>query len=289
MRTATLPFGAALLPLAFVLCILCLGPATARAAVPRATAVGAGQLGARGRALPQPNPLLLPRALTALVQPGVRGAERAGWHTGPASHGWLASSVASWVGRSLSPALLIQGPDNASLLTQWLTSGVNRFLSIFSPTGSPTGHGPIAIPTGLALLTVSPVAGAVSSEYGYRRDPIHRRRKFHKGVDFRADRGTPVYAAGPGVVREARRRNGYGRLVVISHGNGVETRYAHLHRIHVERGQFVPAGALIGAVGATGRATGPHLHFEVRRHGEPVDPNRVLSWNSGRGVIAIAP
>jgi murein DD-endopeptidase MepM/ murein hydrolase activator NlpD len=91
-------------------------------------------------------------------------------------------------------------------------------------------------------------------------------------VDFKAPRGTPVYAAGPGVVMHARRKGSYGKLIIISHGLGLETRYAHLSRIKVDEGEFVPAGALIGTVGSTGRTTGPHLHFEVRQFEEPVDP-----------------
>lgn len=209
------------------------------------------------------------------VRPGLHSTRHARWHGMP-----------GWLSQSLSSALLVRIPGNsASMLTTWLTGGINRFLSIFSPAG----RGPLPAPTGMALLTVSPVAGVESSGYGYRRDPINRRRKFHKGVDYRADRGTPVYAAGPGVVQVARRKGGYGRLVLISHGGGVETRYAHLQRIKVKRGQFVPAGTLIGTVGATGRATGPHLHFEVRRDGEPMDPRWVIGLHATGTAVAAAP
>jgi murein DD-endopeptidase MepM/ murein hydrolase activator NlpD len=125
----------------------------------------------------------------------------------------------------------------------------------------------------LQVLSVEPVEGTRTSSFGWRRDPFNRRKSFHRGVDFRAERGTPVRAAGPGIVKTAHRMGGYGRVVIIEHGLGIETRYAHLRRIHVEAGDFVPAGALVGEVGSSGRATGPHLHFEVRRGGDALDPD----------------
>ncbi len=124
----------------------------------------------------------------------------------------------------------------------------------------------------LAGLSVLPVDAPATSEFGYRRDPINRRRRLHKGIDFDAERGAPVRAAGYGRVVQAGRRGGYGRLVVVDHGFGLETRYAHLRRIKVAKGDIVEPGTLVGLVGQSGRATGPHLHFEVRRSGEAVDP-----------------
>ncbi|MBT8491417.1 MAG: M23 family metallopeptidase [Deltaproteobacteria bacterium] len=129
----------------------------------------------------------------------------------------------------------------------------------------------------LPILVSRPAEGDLSSPFGYRRDPIRkRRRKFHRGIDFHGKRGHPVYAAGPGVVTRARRNGGYGRVVYIDHGLGLETRYAHLHRIHVEEGDFVPAGTLVGRIGSTGRSTGPHLHFEVRRNGRAINPDLAM-------------
>ncbi len=125
-------------------------------------------------------------------------------------------------------------------------------------------------------LTVIPVDAEVSSKFGYRRDPINRRRKLHRGLDFDADRHTPVLSAAAGRVVTARRKGGYGRVVIIDHGNGLETRYAHLQKIKVKRGDLVPAGVEIATVGSSGRATGPHLHFEVRRKGKAIDPRREL-------------
>ncbi|HUS68151.1 MAG TPA: M23 family metallopeptidase [Kofleriaceae bacterium] len=125
-----------------------------------------------------------------------------------------------------------------------------------------------------ALLRVRPIAGAgLSSTYGVRRDPFRKRSlRRHSGVDLTAARGTPVLAAGPGTVVRARRSGGYGRAVYIDHGDGVQTRYAHLQEIDVEEGTFIPAGTLVGKVGSSGRATGPHLHFELRVNGVAVEP-----------------
>ena len=125
----------------------------------------------------------------------------------------------------------------------------------------------------LSILTTSPVPGVESSGFGWRRHPILRYVKFHKGTDFRADRGTPVFAAGTGKVAFAGVKDGYGKVVFVDHGGGVVTRYAHLSSIDVREGALLEAATRLGRVGATGRATGPHLHFEVRLEGRPVDPN----------------
>lgn len=132
-----------------------------------------------------------------------------------------------------------------------------------------------AIPD-LTVLCASPVPGVESSGFGWRRDPIHKRDKFHKGTDFRADRGTPVYVAGAGVVAFTGRQTGYGNVIYVDHGGGVVTRYAHLSRIEVKTGAAIPAARQIGRVGATGRATGPHLHFEIRLDGRAVDPELAM-------------
>jgi murein DD-endopeptidase MepM/ murein hydrolase activator NlpD len=128
-----------------------------------------------------------------------------------------------------------------------------------------------AVPS-LTALRASPVPEVESSGFGWRDDPVHGRRKFHKGTDFRADRGTGVNAAGDGVVAFTGWQHGYGRLIVVDHGGGVVTRYAHLAKIEVATGDPVLAAAHIGRVGASGKATGPHLHFEIRIDGRAVDP-----------------
>jgi murein DD-endopeptidase MepM/ murein hydrolase activator NlpD len=123
----------------------------------------------------------------------------------------------------------------------------------------------------LSMLTTSPVLEE-SSGFGWRDDPIHHTPRFHSGTDFRADPGTPVLAAGSGVVVFAGRQGGYGNIVYVDHGGGVVTRYAHLRRIETTVDAKVTAGDRIGQVGSTGRATGPHLHFEIRLDGRAVDP-----------------
>jgi len=124
----------------------------------------------------------------------------------------------------------------------------------------------------LTVLSTEPVARTESSGFGWRDDPIRHTRSFHAGTDFRGDPGTPVMAAGDGVVKFCGRMGGYGNVVDIDHGGGVVTRYAHLRRITTQRTAAVTAGDVIGQVGSTGRATGPHLHFEVRIDGAPVSP-----------------
>ncbi|MEL6968248.1 MAG: M23 family metallopeptidase [Pseudomonadota bacterium] len=113
---------------------------------------------------------------------------------------------------------------------------------------------------------------AISSQFGTRRDPFTGRRAIHAGLDYRAKTGTPIYATAGGKIIRAGRRGGYGKLVEISHGNGMSTRYAHMSRINVTKGSRVKRGQMIGRVGSTGRSTGPHLHYEVRRNGRPVNP-----------------
>lgn len=124
------------------------------------------------------------------------------------------------------------------------------------------------------LLSI-PVAGAVlTSGFGMRRNPILGTWVLHAGVDLSAPRGTAIYAAGDGIVMSAEWESGYGYTTRIIHPNGVETVYAHQSRIAAEvmPGAAVVQGQTIGLVGATGNATGPHLHYEVRIDGEPVDP-----------------
>ena len=124
---------------------------------------------------------------------------------------------------------------------------------------------------------VRPAVGRFSSRFGIRIDPIEHTRKGHNGLDIAAPTGTPVVAALGGTVERAGPAGTYGNLVVVRHPDGSETRYAHLSAISVKSGQRVEAGAPLGAVGTTGRSTGPHLHFEVRRDGRPVDPWPLLT------------
>jgi murein DD-endopeptidase MepM/ murein hydrolase activator NlpD len=113
----------------------------------------------------------------------------------------------------------------------------------------------------------------LASGYGYRIHPIYKTMKFHGGVDFTAPQGTEVYATGDGVVVEANSRNrGYGNMVVIDHGFGYKTRYAHLFQMAVQAGQKIKRGELIGYVGTTGLSTAPHLHYEVLKDERMINP-----------------
>jgi murein DD-endopeptidase MepM/ murein hydrolase activator NlpD len=113
----------------------------------------------------------------------------------------------------------------------------------------------------------------MASGYGYRIDPIYKTRKFHKGMDFTAPTGTKIYATGDGVVKEIERKQwGYGQSIVLNHGFGYQTRYAHLSKSAVKPGQKVKRGELIGYVGSSGKSTAPHLHYEVLYRGDAVNP-----------------
>lgn len=117
-----------------------------------------------------------------------------------------------------------------------------------------------------------PVNATISSEFGYRIHPILGTSRFHAGIDFAADYGEVIRAAAPGYVIFAGWYGGYGNTVIVDHGNGVTTLYAHADGLYVEEGQQVQRGEPIALVGSTGLSTGPHLHFELRSNGEPVDP-----------------
>jgi len=113
----------------------------------------------------------------------------------------------------------------------------------------------------------------LSSYFGWRTDPFYKVRKFHEGVDFSAPTGTDIYATGDGVViQSSRSKSGYGNQIVIDHGFGYKTMYAHLQSFKVKNGEKVKRGQVIGTVGNTGKSTSPHLHYEVWKSNKPVDP-----------------
>ena len=117
-----------------------------------------------------------------------------------------------------------------------------------------------------------PVIGRVSSGYGYRTHPVYGTRKLHSGLDVAAPRGTSISATSGGVVIYAGWRGGYGNTVIVDHGGGLTSLYAHMSEIGASEGQVVERGDSLGLVGATGTATGNHLHFEIRYNGTPTDP-----------------
>lgn len=125
-----------------------------------------------------------------------------------------------------------------------------------------------------------PVAGRISSPFGGRSDPFSSEGAIHSGVDLEAHSGTPVRATADGIVSFAEWSGQYGKLVIVDHGNGMQTYYAHLSQFEVITGQEIRRGDVVGKSGGTGRATGPHLHYEVRMRGTPVNPYPYLSQSA---------
>ncbi|MCW5983438.1 MAG: M23 family metallopeptidase [Bryobacteraceae bacterium] len=134
--------------------------------------------------------------------------------------------------------------------------------------------------------TLWPINGRLQSYFGKRSDPFTGMGAFHPGVDIPAPTGTPVRAGGDGIVARAEWMGAYGRLVVIDHGAGMSSYYGHLSRMDVIAGQEVRVGQIIGAVGSTGRTTAPHLHYEVRQGGNPVNPYIFLRSSARAGAPA---
>lgn len=120
-------------------------------------------------------------------------------------------------------------------------------------------------------------SASVGSVFGYRLDPFTRREKFHSGVDIKARWGDPVGASQAGIVQFAGWYHGYGNMIIVAHGGGVTTHYAHLSSFYVEVGTRVERGTIIGRAGSTGRATSPHLHYELRFDGNPLNPFQPLA------------
>ena len=121
-----------------------------------------------------------------------------------------------------------------------------------------------------------PVPGSISSGYGHRIDPVNGRRGFHEGVDFRGRSGDPIKATADGTVVKAFRNGGYGKYIEINHGNGYVTKFAHLKKMLVKRGDKVKRGQVIAQLGNTGRSTGSHLHYEIVYKGKPVNPSKFM-------------
>ncbi len=119
----------------------------------------------------------------------------------------------------------------------------------------------------------------VASGYGWRVDPVYHVKRFHEGMDFTAPRGTDVYATGNGQVTFVGHKQGYGITVIVDHGFGYETLYAHLHKTLCRVGQKVKRADVIALVGNTGKSTGPHLHYEVHYHGKPIDPRNFYFYD----------
>lgn len=134
----------------------------------------------------------------------------------------------------------------------------------------------------LNMLPVGkPHDGATTSEFGYRRNPFTGTgREFHSGIDFRGRIGDSIQSTGNGVVSFAGHKGGLGRCVIIEHNENLQTLYAHLQQIHVEEGQQVDGGQVIGLLGTTGRSTGPHLHYEIILNNKRVNPKKYLNFET---------
>jgi murein DD-endopeptidase MepM/ murein hydrolase activator NlpD len=214
--------------------------------------------------LSAPAPVATAQPVTATVQPvaAVAGVP----------------SVAHGAVDQFARVLASAGVDVRHLFDEF---GVNRDAGgpfVPAPRGQTVTTG--LSPERLAAMVKSlPVAAPltnfeVSSPFGVREDPENGRGAFHTGIDLRAPYDTPVYATAPGTVTFAGWRDDYGKIVEIDHGNGIATRYAHLHAFTVSVGQRVAAHQQVGYLGSSGRATGPHVHYEVVVNGEPQDPEK---------------
>jgi len=124
--------------------------------------------------------------------------------------------------------------------------------------------------------SIKPTEGWYSSGFGYRISPFTNRREFHKGLDIATRIGTPVVATADGLVVFVGREGNFGKMIAVNHGYNLTTRYGHLHKYRVKKGQYVKRGQIIGEVGVSGRTTGPHLHYEVLLNGVPVNPLRYV-------------
>jgi murein DD-endopeptidase MepM/ murein hydrolase activator NlpD len=170
---------------------------------------------------------------------------------------------------------MFRGLSDAGLRTAALLLAVSSSpcLSFAVPSSSaPT----MLASTGQETFVYPLMGPRLSSDYGNRRHPIKRVTQHHHGIDLAAPAGAPIRAIADGRVMFADPYAGYGKLVVVQHKNGLTSHYGHCSRIAVQPGAFVRAGDIIGMVGSTGISTGPHLHFELRKEGSPVNPERVL-------------
>ena len=200
------------------------------------------------------DPTLLP---ALLAEPQAHGAQGGAWLP-------PRSCNANAAGEGLPMRMLGTSEQVALCLRQQLDLLLNRVASRNAAL--------MAVPSQRPVLQAR-----LGSLFGNRVDPFNGHLAFHSGVDFAAPSGTQVRAAAGGRVQATGALGGYGYRVEVDHGNGLVTRYAHLSRTFVKEGQVVTPGQLLGAVGSTGRSTGPHLHFEVLREGQFVDPQRFLA------------
>lgn len=175
-----------------------------------------------------------------------------------------------------SPALADEGHDA-------------QFASLFSAMVQMEQPTEQSTETSASIPSRQPVDDVrLTSSFGTRSDPFNGRARMHQGIDIPGPIGTPIYATADGIVRRAGWANGYGNLVEINHGNGLETRYAHLSKLVAQPNERVRRGQLIGLMGSTGRSTGSHLHYEVRIAGSAVNPMPYLEGTNYELALAEA-
>jgi murein DD-endopeptidase MepM/ murein hydrolase activator NlpD len=166
---------------------------------------------------------------------------------------------------------LINRKEKLEEHTEELESEIQNLINLIQTRNNPFIGSLSAIPNSTGEISW-PTSGYVTSEFGYRIHPIAGNLKFHTGIDIGADYGTPIEAADGGRVIYNSWFGGYGNTIIIDHGKGIVTLYAHCSELFVKSGQLVVKGQKIALVGSTGNSTGPHLHFEVRKNGEPTNP-----------------
>lgn len=203
----------------------------------------------------------------------------------------LAGEVSSLYGLKPDPAFQDDDPASASLQQFYAL----RMTAMTGAASVGIGMGDVRDASTKDWLrlaqapTLWPVQGRVSGSFGERIDPFSGEGAFHRGVDIAADVGTRIIAPADGVVRFSEIVNGYGRTVLIDHGNGISTLYGHMSGYAVTPGEMVHRGDTIGYVGQSGRSTGPHLHYEVRIFNTPVNPNKYLRFTFTQQVASGAP
>lgn len=200
----------------------------------------------------------------------------------------LAGEVSSLYGLKPDPAFQDDDPASASLQQFYAL----RMTAMTGAASVGIGMGDVRDASTKDWLrlaqapTLWPVQGRVSGSFGERIDPFSGEGAFHRGVDIAADVGTRIIAPADGVVRFSEIVNGYGRTVLIDHGNGISTLYGHMSGYAVTPGEMVHRGDTIGYVGQSGRSTGPHLHYEVRIFNTPVNPNKYLRFTFTQQVAS---
>jgi murein DD-endopeptidase MepM/ murein hydrolase activator NlpD len=195
----------------------------------------------------------------------------------------ISASARTAAAKAATPATLVQADDASQ---QQIARSVDEFYKLRNEAVS--GRITNALASGLSpnftgdwtmladAPSLWPIEGRVGSSFGQREDPFNGEGAFHSGIDIDAPDGTPVHAPADGSVVSAGLESGYGREIVISHGHDLETLFGHLSSMAVFPGQHVVRGQVIGFVGHSGRATGPHLHYEVRVHNVPVNPHKYM-------------